>query len=110
MVVTGGYSAVINSYAEVLRASAGSRLIGLLPYRRPSAEQVFDAVKDDNGLSEEQAQLLHDAYVLEGRVEHSSPDVDAEEVRVMVLRLREAIPDLISTTHAWLKQHGIEIK
>jgi hypothetical protein len=40
MVVTGDHSAVLNAYVEILKAAAGSRLIGLLPYRRPRAEQV----------------------------------------------------------------------
>lgn len=49
MVVTGDHSAVLNAYVEILRASAGARLIGLLPYRRPPAEQVFKAVAGDAG-------------------------------------------------------------
>ena len=44
MVVTGDHSAILNAYVEILRAASGSRLIGLLPHRRPHAEQVFAAV------------------------------------------------------------------
>ena len=44
MVVTGDHSAMLNAYVEILRARAGSRLIGLLPHRRPHAEQVFKAL------------------------------------------------------------------
>jgi hypothetical protein len=33
MVVTGDHSAVLNAYVEILKASAGSRLVGLLPHR-----------------------------------------------------------------------------
>jgi hypothetical protein len=43
MVVTGDHSAVLNAYVEILKASTGSRLIGLLPHRRPHAHQVFEA-------------------------------------------------------------------
>lgn len=110
MVVTGDHSAVLNAYVEVLRASAGSRLIGLLPYRRPRAEQVFAAIADDGGLTADQTALLNELYLLEGRLEHASPDVDAEEVRNAVERLREALPGLVGGTRTWLRRHGIELR
>lgn len=109
MVVTGGHSAVLNAYVEILRASAGSRLIGLLPHRRPHAEQVFKALAADEGLTEAQGTLLNELYVLEGRLEHASPDVDAEEVRDGIERLRQALPGLIESAHTWLRHHGIEL-
>lgn len=110
MVVTGDHSAMLNSYVEILRTSAGSRLLGLLPHRRPHAEQVFKTVADDGGLTASQAALLGELYVLEGRLEHASPDVDAEEVRVAVQRLREALPGLIDSARAWLERHGVELR
>jgi hypothetical protein len=110
MVVTGDHSAVLNAYVEILKASAGARLIGLLPHRRPHADQVFEAVAADDGLTKAQAALLSELYVLEGRLEHASPDVDAEEVRVAVERLRQALPGLIETTRTWLLRHGVELR
>ncbi len=110
MVVTGDHSAILNANVEILKASAGSRLIGLLPHRSPHAEQVFEALVADGGLSQDQAALLNDVYVLEGRLEHASPDVDAEEVRNAVERLREALPGLIESTHVWLRRHGVELR
>lgn len=110
MVVTGDHSAVLNAYVEILRASAGSRLIGLLPHRRPHAEQVFKAVATDEGLTEAQATLLNELYLLEGRLEHASPDVDAEEVRDGIERLHQALPALIESTHTWLRRHSIELE
>ena len=110
MVVTGDHSAALNAYVEILKASASSRLIGLLPHRRPHASQVFEALVADNGLSKEQAALLNELYVLEGRLEHASPDVDAEEVRAAVERLRQALPGLIKSAHSWLHRHGVELR
>lgn len=110
MVVTGDHSAVLNAYVEILKAGAGSRLIGLLPYRRPHAEQVFQELVADNGLSKDQAALLNELYVLEGRLEHASPDVDAEEVRDAIERLRQALPGLIDSTRTWLSHHGVELR
>jgi hypothetical protein len=109
MVVTGDHSAMLNAYVEILKASAGSRLIGLLPYRRPHAEQVFEALASDGGLSNAQAALMNELYVLEGRLEHASPDVDAEEVRDSIERFRQALPQLIESTRVWLIRHGVEI-
>jgi hypothetical protein len=110
MVVTGDHSAALNAYVEILRASAGARLIGLLPYRRPHASQVFEAIVADNGLTKAQAGLLNELYLLEGRLEHASPDVDAEEVRTAVERFRRAIPRFIESTRSWLHRHGIEFQ
>jgi hypothetical protein len=110
MVVTGDHSAVLNAYVEILKASAGAHLIGLLPHRRPHARQVFEAVVADDGLTKAQAALLNELYVLEGRLEHASPDVDAEEVRAAVEQLREALPGLIESTRTWLLRHGVELR
>jgi hypothetical protein len=110
MVVTGDHSAILNAYVEILRASAGSRLIGLLPHRRPHAEQVFKALAADEGLTEAQAALLNELYVLEGRLEHASPDVEADEVHDGIERLRQALPGLIESARAWLNRHGIELR
>jgi hypothetical protein len=110
MVVTGDHSAVLNAYVEILKAAAGSRLIGLLPYRRPHADQVFQALVADKGLSKDQAALLNEIYALEGRLEHASPDVDAEEVRTAVERLRQGLPGLIDSTHNWLRRYGMELR
>lgn len=107
MAVTGSYSAIVNASVEILKAAAGNRLIGLLPHRRPHTGQVFASVRTDGGLTDEQAALLNDLYILEGRLEHASPDVDAEEVRDHVERLRANLPALIESLHAWLKSYGL---
>lgn len=110
MVVTGDHSAILNAYVEILKASAGSRLVGLVPHRRPHAEQVFEALVADGGLAKEQVAMLNEVYALEGRLEHASPDVDAEEVRNAIERLRKALPSLIDSTRTWLRRHGIEFR
>jgi CO/xanthine dehydrogenase Mo-binding subunit len=109
MVVTGDYSAILNAYVETLKASTGARLIGLLPHRRPHADQVFEALVADGGLVKDQAALLNELYVLEGRLEHASPDVDAEEIRDAVERLRQALPGLIESAVAWLARHAVKL-
>ncbi len=110
MVVTGDHSAALNAYVEILKASAGSRLTGLLPHRRPHAEQVFKALADDGCLTAEQATLLNEVYAIEGRLEHASPDVDAGEVLDAIERLRTALPGLIEVTVEWLRGRGIDFR
>jgi hypothetical protein len=110
MAVTGSHSAIVNAYVEILKASAGSRLLSLLPHRRPRAEQAFEAVRSDGGITGEQVELLSRLYVLEGRLEHASPDVDAEEVREAVECLSRALPGLIENTGCWLAGHGIRFE
>ena len=107
MAVTGSYSAIVNASAEILKVAAGNRLIGLLPHRRPHADQVFEAVKGDGGLTANQVELLNHCYVLEGRLEHASPDVAPEEVREAVERLRSDLPSLITSAIAWLGSYGV---
>lgn len=107
MAVTGCCSAIVNAYVEILKASAGSRMIGLLPHRRPHADRVFAAVGEDGGLASQQVILLNRLYVLEGRLEHASPDVEADEVREAIEILRRELPQLIDDTVEWLKRHGV---
>jgi|GEM_PF-883114 len=107
MAVTGSYSAIVNASVEILEVATGNRLIGLLPHRRPHADQVFAAVERDGGLTEEQAEQLNRCYVLEGRLEHASPDVPPEEVREAVEQLRADLSSLITTVIAWLASYGV---
>jgi hypothetical protein len=109
MVVTGDHSAILNAYVEILRASGGSRLLGLLPHRRPHADQVFEAVRADGGLTKEQAAILSELYAIEGRLEHASPDVDSEEVREAIERLRAELPKLVDSIRSWLSRRGVEL-
>jgi uncharacterized protein YutE (UPF0331/DUF86 family) len=109
MVVTGDHSAVLNAYVEILKASAGSRLVGLLPYRRPHAGQTFEVLVEDGGLTADQAAELNVAYAIEGRLEHASPDVDASEVLEAIEWLRKALPGLIEAVLAWLERYGVRL-
>lgn len=84
-------------------------MLGLLPYRRPHADQVFEVVHADGGLTKEQVALLSELYAIEGRLEHASPDVDAEEVREAVERLRAELPKLVDSVRSWLSRRGVEL-
>jgi hypothetical protein len=109
MVVTGDHSALLNAYVEILKASAGSRMVGLLPFRRPHAGQTFEALVEDGCLTGDQAAELNAAYAIEGRLEHASPDVDASEVLEAIERFRKALPALMEAVLAWLGRHGVHL-
>ncbi len=103
--VTGCYSAVINGYVELLRT--GAYLSGLTPHKKDHTRNVIEQVLDDGGLDKRQANCLHELFVFEGRVEHASPDIRADEVREAVELLREHAPALIENAVRWLERHGI---
>lgn len=107
VVVAGGYSAIVNSLAETIKSATGKRLLGLLDYKRPRAEDAFKAVQEDGGISAQQAEVLHRLYTFEGRLEHLSPDVNADEVFEAVQLLRDELPGLVKSIQAWLGRHGI---
>lgn len=52
---------------------------------------------------------MHELFVFEGRVEHSSPDVGPDEIREAIELLRANLPGLIENAVAWLDKHGIAV-
>lgn len=103
--LTGCYSTFVNNYAELLKT--GAYLAGLTPHRKPHTQDAIDAVRNDGGLTAEQAEVLHDLFTFEGRVQHASPDIDADDVRKFVELLRAGAPDLIRAVVNWLKRSGV---
>lgn len=105
--LTGCYSTIVNNYIELLKTSA--YMAGLTPHKRDHAKDVIDAVYADGGISKNQADSLHDLFVFEGRLQHASPDVDADEVRNAVELLRVVAPELLKALIAWLTRHGVDV-
>jgi hypothetical protein len=103
--VTGGFSALINGYVEMLKAAA--RLVGLTEGRKARTETALELIVADNGLRETQSDLIQELYVLEGRMQHVSPDVNAAELRDAILQLRDSLPSLVKDTVHWLSGHGV---
>jgi uncharacterized protein YutE (UPF0331/DUF86 family) len=71
---------------------------------------VFEVLAKEGVLTKDQVALLNDVYALEGRLEHASSDVDAEEVLSAVERFRGALPSLIEQMIDWLRDCGIEFR
>lgn len=62
---------------------------------------------EDGGITKQQSEALHDLFVFEGRVQHASPDVDADQIREAVELLRAEAPGLIKNAVRWLDRHEI---
>ncbi len=102
--LTGCYSTFVNNYIELLKT--GAYLIGIASRKRSRTKETIDAVRQDGGITVEQASHLHELFSFEGRVQHASPDIDADEVREAVELLRAAAPDLIRSALTWLESSG----
>jgi len=108
LAVTGGYLALVNNTAEALRT--GVKLTGVRP--DPSLHGVpgiVDAVRKDGGFSTSQGETFVELYRTRNRLQHSSPDVSADEVHRQVRLLLRHLPRLVKSYAAWLARHGIEL-
>ena len=103
--VTGGFSALVNGYVEMLKAA--TRLVGLTAGKKPRAETALGLIVTDGGLSQSQSDQIQELYLLEGRMQHVSTDVNAAELRDGVLQLRDSLPSLVKATVSWLAIRGI---
>jgi len=105
--LTGCYSALVNGYIELVKT--GVYLAGLTPHKKSRAKDAIDLLQDSGGVDERQAEVLHVLFVFEGRVEHASPDIAAEEVREAVELLRDAAGELIASAIRWLGSNGVAV-
>ncbi|MGH2845540.1 MAG: hypothetical protein ACRDL0_05890 [Thermoleophilaceae bacterium] len=105
--VTGGYQMVVNHLVEALRTGAG--LAGLEVGRPPSGPGLIAAVRDDGGLTRAQAEALTELYRNRNRLQHASPDIQADEVHEQVELLLRTLPRLVGSFVAWLSRHDVEL-
>ncbi len=105
--LTGCYSALVNGYVELIKT--GTYLAGLTAHRKGHAKDAIDLLHQHGGITEQQAEHLHVLFVFEGRVEHASPDISADEVREAVELLRSSAPALIESVVRWLGRDGVGV-
>lgn len=107
--VTGDYMALVNHAIELVKA--GAKLVGLEPTPGIQGAPGFvDAVRRDGGFSSAQANTFAELYRTRNRLQHSSPDVDADEVHRQVRVLIRHLPALISSYMQWLDGRGIRLE
>jgi hypothetical protein len=104
--VTGGYLALVNNTAEAIKT--GVRLAGLKPTSSmPGIPGVLDALRADGGLTAAQARTFTELYRTRNRLQHSSPDIQADEVHAQVRLLLNHLPRFLKSYLAWLEKHDI---
>jgi hypothetical protein len=105
--LTGCYSALVNGYIELVKS--GVYLAGLTPHRKSRAKDAIDLLHESGGVTGQQSEHLHVLFVFEGRVEHASPDIAADEVREAVELLRGIAGELIASAVRWLGRSGVSV-
>jgi len=106
--VTGGYLALVNNTAEAIRT--GVRLADLKPTpSMPGIPGVLDAIRADGGLSPTQAMTFTELYRTRNRLQHSSPDIQADEVHAQVRLLLNHLPRFLKSYLRWLQKHDIRV-
>jgi hypothetical protein len=108
LAVTGGYLALVNNTVEAIRA--GAKLAGVKPaVGMPGAAGLIDAIGLDGGFSDRQAETFIELYRTRNRLQHSSPDIEADEVHRQVRLLLRHLPRFVNSYVVWLQTHGIEL-
>jgi hypothetical protein len=106
--VTGGYLALVNNTVEAVRA--GAKLTGLKPSPGiPGASGIIDAIRVDGGFTSGQAETFTELYRTRNRLQHSSPDIQADEVHGQARLLLRHLPRFVASYLAWLQKHSIEL-
>jgi hypothetical protein len=107
---TGLYEGLVNHLVEMLHVAA--RLRGLdvvMRENRPSGPELFEATRDDGGLTANQVDVLKRLYGMRNELQHASPGVQASEVYADILLLTKTLGRFAKSYIEWLQRHGVSI-
>jgi hypothetical protein len=106
--VTGGYLALVNNTAEAIRA--GAKLTDLKPTPgMTGVAGLVDAIRTDGGFTSAQAETFTELYRTRNRLQHSSPDMQADELHAQVRLLLGHLPRFVKSYLAWLQTYDVEL-
>jgi hypothetical protein len=108
--VTGGFQGIVNHFVEMLRA--GARLAGLDVARaeeKPAAPALIAAVRDDGGLTANQAEVLGRLHRARNNLQHESFDVQADHLFDDLELLQKTLPRLATSYIEWMKHHDVRL-
>ena len=107
--VTGLYGGLVNHLVEMLHAAA--RLRGLDVAKREvraTGPELFAAVRDDGGLTENQVDVLRRLYAMRNELEHASPGVEAKQVYDDVQLLLKTLARFAKSYVEGLQRNGFQ--
>jgi len=108
--VTGAYQMLVNHLMEMLQAAG--RLAGLEACRgntRPSGPDLIKAVVSDGGLTDHQMDVLLRLYRTRNALQHSSPGVQANDLREDIELLQKTLVRFVKSYLDWLKRYEVHI-
>ena len=106
--VTGGYLALVNNTVEAIRV--GAKLTGLKSTPgMPGIPGIIDAIRAEGGFTSRQARTFTELYRTRNRLQHSSPDIQADEVHRQTRLLLGHLPRFVESYLAWLEKYDLEL-
>jgi hypothetical protein len=108
--VTGSFQGIVNHIVEMLHV--GARLAGLAPtdgQDKPSAPRLIAAVRDDGGLTANQADVLIRLCRTRNDLQHASLDVQADQVYDDIVLLRKTLARLARSYVVWMERHDVHL-
>lgn len=108
--VTGAYQLLVNHLVEMLQAAG--RIAGLSVCQtetKPSARALLNAVKADGGLTANQVNNLMRLYRTRNELQHSSLDVQADQVHADIELISKTVGDFVKSYLSWLERYDVQI-
>lgn len=108
--VTGMFERLVNHLNGMLLAGARlARLPAVQGTDAPSAPTVIHAVREDGGLTANQADVLVRLNRTRNSLQHASFDVQADELHADVELLLKTLKRLVRSYVEWLERHDIAL-
>lgn len=105
--VTAGYNGLVNHCVELIASAL--ELSGHLPPGPRSAPDLITAFRASGGIGVDRATTLVAMNRMRNRLQHASPDVQADELRQIVNALPAFLPHFLRGYLTWLREHGHDL-
>jgi hypothetical protein len=70
---------------------------------------IIETIRADGGFTDQQAETFIELYRTRNRLQHASPDMQADELHTQVRLLLNHLPRFVKSYIAWLAKHGIQV-
>ena len=108
--VTGLYEGLVNHLVEMLLVAAKLRGLAIVQGEtRPTGPDLFRAVGEDGGLTDNQVEVLLRLYGMRNDLQHSSPGVEGGDAYEHIVLLTKTLKRFVESYIAWLKTHDVTL-